>query len=186
MLYDGNETSVLTAQNKYRKEINAKGNLWTFGRCQPHLDLTCRRTPGTTRHAPTATHTSVWGLDPYFVNYYQSILKLLKLAWENAVYFYIFWAKILCGRKNDGMAVLGFLFWKFLTLMIWYTNLSHWILVLLFIIWKADEIEFFFIYFLHNYIAVEDAGAPKVVAGRYSSRVPLVHNCNCNCNIENW
>ena len=28
--------------------------------------------------------------------------------------------------------------------------------------------------------AVEDAGAPKVVAGRYSSRVPLVHNCNCN------
>ena len=27
--------------------------------------------------------------------------------------------------------------------------------------------------------AVEDAGAPKVVAGRYSSRVPLVHNCNC-------
>jgi hypothetical protein len=29
--------------------------------------------------------------------------------------------------------------------------------------------------------AVEDAGAPKVVAGRCSSRVPLVHNCNCNC-----
>ena len=28
--------------------------------------------------------------------------------------------------------------------------------------------------------AVEDAGAPKVVAGRCSSRVPLVHNCNCN------
>jgi len=27
--------------------------------------------------------------------------------------------------------------------------------------------------------AVEDAGAPKVVAGRCSSRVPLVHNCNC-------
>ena len=29
-------------------------------------------------------------------------------------------------------------------------------------------------------LAVEDAGAPKVVAGRYSSRVPLVRNCNCN------
>ena len=28
--------------------------------------------------------------------------------------------------------------------------------------------------------AVADAGAPKVVAGRYSSRDPLVRNCNCN------
>ena len=32
--------------------------------------------------------------------------------------------------------------------------------------------------------AVEDAGAPKVVAGRCSSRVPLVHDCDCNCNCN--
>jgi hypothetical protein len=35
---------------------------------------------------------------------------------------------------------------------------------------------------------VVDAGAPKVVAGRYSSRVPLVRNCNCKvlCDTIDW